>query len=149
MELDAFLADSVVNAEGKLYALGAGWSAVAVTALPARHPRIGIGMIFRVPYTETNKVHRPEIRLEDGDGHEMAIGDAPPGSETPDGKIYRVSTEFNVGRPAQLQPGDDQLVAMAVNIDGLVFERADSYRFVISIDGNDAKSLPLRVQFAG
>ncbi|MGI0156465.1 MAG: DUF6941 family protein, partial [Thermoplasmata archaeon] len=73
MEVDAFLADSVVSAEGKLFAQGAGWSTLAVQALPARHPRIGMGIIVRVPYTATNSPHHQEVRFEDGDGSEIPL----------------------------------------------------------------------------
>ena len=49
IELDAFLADSVASVQGKLYALGAGWNRIAVALFPARHDRVGIGLLFRVP----------------------------------------------------------------------------------------------------
>jgi hypothetical protein len=47
-----------------------------------------------------------------------------------------------VGRPPTLPPGEEQLVALGVNIDGLVFDRADAYRFVIELDGSREKFLP-------
>jgi len=49
IELDAFLADSVASVQGKLYALGAGWNRISVALFPARHDRIGIGLLFRLP----------------------------------------------------------------------------------------------------
>ncbi len=149
MEIDAFLADSVVNAEGKLYAQGGGWNTITTANLPFRHPRVGIGILIRVPYTGTNEVHSPDVRLEDGDGRQIALGETQPGPDAPDGKLYRLRTQFNLGRPPQLRPGDDQLVALAMNIDGLVFDREDGYRFVIAMDGQDSKTLPLRVMVAG
>ncbi len=36
-----------------------------------------------------------------------------------------------------------------MNIDGLVFESAGRYEFVISIDGEDVKHLPMRIVEAG
>lgn len=57
MEVDAFLADSIVSAEGKLYVQGAGWNKIQATSFPFRHSRIGIGVIIHVPYTATNQVH--------------------------------------------------------------------------------------------
>lgn len=149
MEVDAFLADSVVSAEGKLYAQGAGWSTIAVSSLPARHPRIGIGIIIRVPYTATNTPHRQEIRLEDGDGHELPLAEQTPGQQGTGTPLYRVGTDFNLGRPAYLRPGDEQLVPVAVNIDGLVFAQTGNYRFVVSVDGEDSKTLGLRVHETG
>jgi hypothetical protein len=145
VEVDAFLADSVVAAEGKLFVQGGAWSTLAVQSLPARHPRIGIGIIIRVPYTETNSPHRQEIRLEDSDGRELSLTE---GSSREGGSPARPATDFNIGRPAFLLPGEDQLIPIAMNLDGFVFERAGMYRFVISIDGKDVKSLPLRVHEA-
>lgn len=145
MEVDAFVADSVTAVEGKLYALGAGWNLITTSQLPARHSRLGIGVIIRVPYTATNQLHRLELRLDDSDGRRMPLADAPTGAETDDGKIYVIDGQFNVGRPAQLTPGDDQIVVIAMNVDGVVFEKADAYNVVIDIDGEEAKRLAIRV----
>jgi hypothetical protein len=145
MEVDAFLADSVASVEGKLYVQGAAWNILNTTQVPTRHPRIGIGIIIHVPYTATNQLHKFEVYLLDADGQELPLGDAPEGAEESDGKIRRWAGQFNVGRPPTLQPGDEQLVPLAVNIDGLVFDRADAYRFVIELDGSREKSLPFRV----
>ena len=49
IELDEFLADTVASVQGKLYALGAGWSRITVAQFPARHDRVGIGQLFRWP----------------------------------------------------------------------------------------------------
>jgi hypothetical protein len=145
MEVDAFLADSVVSVEGKLYVQGAAWNVLNVTKLPARQSRIGIGIIIHVPYTATNQLHKFEVYLLDADDKELPLGDAPPEAEEPDGKVRRLGAQFNVGRPPTLQPGDEQLVALAVNLDGLEFDRADAYRFVIELDGSREKFLPFRV----
>ena len=73
------------------------------------------------------------------------MAEAPPEAGTPDGKVRRFGGQFNVGRPPPLQPGDEQLVTLAINIDGLEFHRADAYRFVIELDGSTEKELPFRV----
>jgi len=145
MEVDAFLADSVVSVEGKLYVQGAAWNVLNTTQIPTRHPRIGVGVIIHVPYTATNQLHKFEVYLLDADDNELPLGDAPPGAEKPDGKMRRLGGQFNVGRPPTLQPGDEQLVALAMNLDGLVFDRADAYRFVVELDGSREKFLPFRV----
>ena len=71
--------------------------------------------------------------------------DAPPDAATPDGKLRRISAEFAVGRSIGVEPGDEQVVGFAINLDGLVFERAGSYSIVISVDGREAKRLRFRV----
>jgi hypothetical protein len=141
MEIDAFLADSVVVAEGKIHALGAGWNVINARGIPTRHDRIGIGFIIRVPYTETNQEHTFELRLEDADGHRLTFGDNPQG----EGRVEGFGGRFNVGRPPNLKPGDEQVVPFALNINGLTFENDGNYRFVIAIDGEDTKELPFRV----
>jgi hypothetical protein len=141
IEIDAFLADSVIVAEGKIYAQGAGWNVINAARVPTRHDRIGIGFIVRVPYTATNQEHTFELRLEDADANRLTFGDNPEG----EGRIEGLGGQFNVGRPPTLKPGDEQVVPFAANINGLPFERAGNYRFVISIDGQDTKELPFRV----
>jgi hypothetical protein len=149
MEVDAFLADSIVSAEGKLYVQGAGWNGIFVQQFPTRHARLGIGALISVDYLSTNQMHQFEIHIETSDGQLVPLGDAPPGSPPevlgPDGKVARIQGQFNIGRPPILQAGDDQVVPLALNIDGLIFEKADSYSVVISIDGNVMKRLPLRI----
>jgi hypothetical protein len=145
VQIEAFLADSVASAEGKLYVQGAGWNVINTVKVPTRHSRIGLGLIIRVPYTATNQMHKFELYLQDADGNELPLADAPPETEMPDEKIRRLGGQFNVGRPPTLQPGDEQLVAMAINLDGLMFDRADSYKFVIELDGSTEKELSFRV----
>lgn len=145
MEIDAFLCDSVVSAEGKLYVQGAGWNTIWAQKFPARHPRVGIGIIVHIPYTATNQVHKLEIRIEDQDGNVMPLGDAAPGTESADGKIRRLGGEFNVGRPPMLPAGDQQVVALAIQVDGLSFEEPNMYNVVIDLDGSEAKRIPMRV----
>lgn len=149
MEVEAFLADSVVTAEGKLFVQGGGWNAITTMALPARHPRVGIGMIVRIPYTATNQPHKFELRLEDADGKELPLGNAPGEAEGDEPKsISRIGGEFNVGRPPNLYPGEEQLLPFAINLDGLSFEQAGAYRFVLDVDGSEVKRLPFRVNQA-
>jgi hypothetical protein len=147
ISVDAFLADSVAGpGDGKIYILGGGWNVLHTQSLPTRHPRLGIAVLVTVPYLlATNEGHRLELHLEDADRTALPLGDAPPEAATPDGKLRRLTAEFAVGRPAGVEPGDEQVVAIAVNIDGLVFERAGSYSFVIAVDGQEAKRLRFRV----
>lgn len=145
MEVEAFLADSVVAAEGKLYIQGGGWNIVNVPQLPFRLARCGVALLVRIPYTATNQPHKFELFLRDADANELPIGEAPPEMGTPDGKIHRLGGEFNVGRPPTIEPGDEQLVALAINFDGLQFERPDRYEIVVELDGEEVKRLGFRV----
>jgi hypothetical protein len=148
VEVDAFLADAIDNPTGKLYALGIGWNSIAATHLPTIHPRMAIGLLFRVPYTQTNQNHAFEVSLIDSDGAAQAMspgGEAPPGAqEAP----TRIQGNFNIGRPPTIEPGDEQLIALSVQLDGLLLPKADLYSFVISVDGSELKRLSFRVQQA-
>jgi hypothetical protein len=146
MEVDAFVADSIVASEGKLYVQGAGWNIIHVANFPVRHARLGIGVLIHVPYTATNQMHKLDVRVEDSDGALVSLGEGPPNEDNPDGKIYRLGGEFNVGRPPLLPAGDDQVVPLAINVDGLIFHKPDMYRVVVAVDGTDMRSLPIRVQ---
>ena len=145
MEAEAFLADSVVAVEGKLYVQGGGWDQLQAATLPVRQPRIGIAILLHVPYNDTNVPHQFELRLEDADGNTLPLGDAPPGISTTDGKIRAIGGPVVVGRPPFLSPGDQQGVAIAANLDGLVFDKVGAYRFVVAVDGEDIKHLPFRI----
>jgi len=146
MLLDAILADSVASAEGKLYIQGGGWNSIlAQGGFPTRHPRIGIGAVIRVPYTATNQTHTFTVRVEDSDGQPLPLGDAPPGTGAEDGRLYELVGNFTIGRPPTLVPGDEQIVPLAINLDGLVFPKPDAFRVVITLDGEPMETISFRV----
>lgn len=147
MEIDAFLADSAESVQGKIYALGIGWNTIFAARFPAVHPRIAVGVTIHVPYTATNQMHKIVLHLELPDGQKFVLGMQPPisddASPTP---MYELQGNFNVGRPPILTPGDEQVVALAMVIDQIQFERPDIYTWVLSVDGTPMKRLPMRVQ---
>lgn len=145
MDVTAFLADSVVVAEGKLYVQGAGWNIVSAPTFPTRHNRIGIGLVIHVPYSATNQMHKLEVGIQDEDGHQVPLGVAPDGSDAP-GPLFKLGGQFNVGRPPLLPPGDEQVVPLAMNIDGVLFENPGAYAVVIEINGTEVKRLRFRLQ---
>ena len=136
LRVDAFLAESVVVAEGKLYAHGAGWNVLQARAFPVRHPRVGVGVLIRVPYTATNVAHRLDVKLIDEDGHVLPLGEE--GRES-------LTAEFTLGRPPQLPAGDEQIVPIAINLDNLQFAQAGRFAFVLELDGREASRLSIRV----
>ncbi len=146
MLVTAFLADSVAIESQKIYAQGAGWNVIRSAAFPARHDRLGIGIIISVPYTATNQQHTMELSLEDEDGDVLVLGDAPPaqGDDQPQ-KIRKLGANFNVGRPPDLTPGAEQNVPLALNINNLLLEQPGRYRIAIQIDGSEEAVLPFTV----
>jgi uncharacterized protein DUF6941 len=144
LHVEAFLADSVVNADGKLYVQGAGWNVIYVGVIPTRHPRLAIGMIIRILSTAAPVEHRFEIRLATPDGDMLPLAAGPP--EEGAGEVIRsLSGTFSIDPTLPLERGDEQLLPVAINLDGIVFDRVGIYRVLLSIDGTDAKVLPFRV----
>jgi hypothetical protein len=127
MQVEAFLADSVQAAEGKLHALGIGWRVIQANAFPARHDRIGLGIIVRTAPDESG-AHVLSISLLGPDGTPIRFGEG---------------TAFEARFAT---PEGDGSATLALNLDGLVFEAEGAYTFVLSIDGHETRREPFRVQ---
>jgi hypothetical protein len=146
VEIDAFLADSAESVQGKLYAIGMGWNSIVAGGFPFAQSRIALGITVQVPYTETNEVHVLTVHLEDEDGARKQLGTDFQGGEPT--VITEVTTSFNVGRPPMLPAGDAQLISFAMNFDQLPFETPAMFNWVLSIDGDVVKRLPMRISRA-
>src|SRR5438876_9772509 len=72
MDIEAFLADAVQASGGKLHALGIGWQVIQTTAFPARHDRVGIGLIVRTVAAEAGQ-HTLTLTLLDPEGAARAF----------------------------------------------------------------------------
>lgn len=136
----AMLCDSAAAVEGKLYIQGGGWNAIAAAAMPFAAPRIGMALLIGVPYGDTERRHQLTVGLEDEDGSVLPLGPA-----TDTGRATHLQLGFEVGRPAQLPPGDSQLLPFALNIDGYALASAGGYAFVIAVDGHEITRLRFRV----
>jgi hypothetical protein len=134
VELDGFLADSVANVQGKLYALGAGWNRIAVALFPGRHDRVGIGLLFRVAAGAERTARRFELRLLGPEDEELVLGSGQ------QGPVNRIGGEFTAGAE------DEQVVPIALNLNGLTLPRPGTYRVIVSVDGTDLKTFPFRVE---
>ncbi len=141
MKTRAFLADSVQGVEGKLYVLGAGWNRLAAGGFPARHDRVGIGVIVTLEDGDAGE-HNLELSLLGPDGQPMVLFSDPAGVEQ-----FALHATFT-----SQTPNDgfaEVVVPMALNIDGLAFPEAGSYAFSVRVDGDDVERLPFRVDLAG
>jgi hypothetical protein len=142
-QVDAILCDSAVTAEGKLYIQGGGWNNLNPQSYPARVARVGLGIVVTVPYSATNQNHSLRITLMDDDGNHMTIG----GEIGPDGdkrQAKEIQAQFIMGRPPTLAPGDAQVAALALNIDGMEIAAPGAYAFVLAVDGTEEKRLVFR-----
>lgn len=134
MEIEAFLADAVQATGGKLSALGIGWQVLSTPGFPARHDRIGIGVLVRLTDEAEQGSHRLSVRLLGPDGEPRPLGRAPDG-----GEVRELAAPFEV----RGSPGS---ATFALNFDGLIFGEPGNYTFVIDVDGREGKRLPFRVQ---
>jgi len=136
VRVDAFLGDAVQAVGGKLSALGVGWSVLSAPSFPARHDRIALGVVVRIPPEESGDRHRLSVRLLDPSGTTRPLGRRPDGSE-----VAELEAPFGVN------PSEAEATAtFALNFDGLVFEEAGSYAFVVAVDGQERERLTFRVQ---
>ena len=116
------VADYVETVNGKLYMMGGAWQNYTL-ADPSRPVRFGIAVAIGVPWGATNEQHTLQLRVDDADGKTV----------TP-----TMSINFQVGRPPQLPPGQEQRVVWALNGDfGLA--APGSYRVVAAIDEVDSE----------
>ena len=113
------LSDFSESLNGKLYAMGAGWSVLRFPQFPQEW-RFSVGLGIDVSWDETNQRHSIQLTVQDPDG--QTLGD-------------EMTMEFEAGRPAGLQAGQDQRMVISVNV-GATFEVAGPHAVVVS-SGDD------------
>ena len=137
--VDAFLADSVSNEDGKLHAQGAGWNRILTPGLPTLQGRIGLGLVLRVPAAEAGTEHTLEVGLQGPDGAAVPLGVVAGDGDSP---IQSVTGTFSVDTDGEVE---EELLPVAINVDGLRLEQAGIHRFVIAVDGATVRALPFAV----
>jgi hypothetical protein len=140
VKVRAFLADSVQSADGKLYALGAGWNRLTAGGFPARHDRVGIGILVTVEAGDEGE-HNLELMLLDQNGLPITLFVDAAGTQQ-----FALNATFET----QTSPDGfaDVVVPLALNINGLAFPAAGTYAFSIRIGGDEREHLPFRVDLA-
>ena len=118
------LADAVQAVGGKLYMLGGGWTTFRARQIPITHP-LGIALGLRVPWEETNQLHRLQISLVNSDGESLV----PP-----------MQAELEMGRPPGLRPGSDQTAVIAVNAP-VTFAKAGRYEVRAAVEGQTVRTV--------
>jgi hypothetical protein len=108
------LTDYAESLNGKLYALGAGWSVLRFPELPQEW-RFTIGIGIDVGWDETNQRQTLDVVIQDPDGAELGED---------------LSMEIEAGRPPGLPPGQEQRMVVAFNV-GASFETAGPHAVVI------------------
>lgn len=122
MRADIILADSVQAADGKLHALGIGWRVLTVGGLPARHDRIGLGLVLRLEPADPAR-QTLAVRLRGPDGHDRALGST-------DGNELRA-----IQIPFDARGTGERTVTIALNLDGLVFDAEGAHTLGVEVGG--------------
>jgi hypothetical protein len=136
MNLSTFMiADHAEAVAGKLYVTGGCWNSLTVLQLPAQHPHLTVAAALHIPWRATNQPHSLRLDLIDEDGQ----------SRLPE----PLEAKLEAGRPPGMRAGDEAVIVMAFNFDGLKFERAGLHAFVLSIDGTDLGRIGFKVLVAG
>jgi hypothetical protein len=138
--VQAFLAESVAVAGGRLFVHGAGWANVRVASLPASPGRIGAGVILRVPADRAGKPIPLLMRLEGPDGSPVGLT-AEPDAEV----LVAAEVEGTLVSEPDDSPLGHQLVPVAFNLDGLRLESAGVHTLVVEVDGVQAAAVPFAV----
>lgn len=140
MKVRAFLADSVQSAEGKLYVLGAGWNRLTAGGFPARHDRVGIGILVTLEAGDEGE-HNLELALLDQNGLPITLFVDATGTQQ-----FTINATFETqGSPDGFA---DVVVPLALNINGLAFPAPGTYAFSIRVGGDEREHLPFRVDLA-
>lgn len=131
-ELDVewlIFADKASVVQGKLYALGAGWSQFNVASeFPSKH-RYSIATAIRVPWSRTNENHNLQLEMVDEDGASQ----------------FTIEGRFEVGRAPGVKAGTPQRVQLAFDID-TQYTGPNVYVLKASIDGAVKREVQFRVQ---
>jgi hypothetical protein len=125
-----FPADHAVAIDGKVYANGAFWDMLRFPSFPQVLPAMSLVAVLRVPYRAYHQDHKIELTLEDADR-------APLG--------FKVEGGFRVGSEPHMRVGDPTVLPLAINVNGLSFERPGDYVFKLEVDGAELKRYPFRV----
>jgi hypothetical protein len=114
------LADSAQVADGKLYVLGGGLTAVGPKAQP-----VAVALVISVPWEAANVTHGWVLELLDDDGH--AVPD--------DVHPVVIGGRFEAGRPAGTPVGAPIVVPLAINFPTLPVQHGRRYLWQLQING--------------
>lgn len=128
MKVTLMLADAAQVADGKLYILGGGWSAIVPGG-----PFAVAGKI-EVPYDRATETHEWRLELVDADGQPVLVHPALDAEPQP----LVLSGSFSTGIPPHVVPGTPLDSVIAANFaPGLPLAPSSRYQWRFSIDGQE------------
>jgi Family of unknown function (DUF6941) len=129
----------------KLYIVGAGINLLLTSSPASPHPiSAAVGILVTVPWSAHNQLHKLKVSLVHEDGAVVPLGQLPPGVPVPEGFEGSIEAQFNLGRSAVMQPGDDSVLPLAIPLSVQV-PVLGAYQVVLAIDGSDVASARFRV----
>ena len=141
--VQAFLAESVAVADGRLFVQGAGWAHLQVPRLPVAPGRLGIGVLLSIPLTRLGERIPLALRMEGPDGSPVAL--AEPGSEDLVAAELEGSLQAEPPAPGSL---DFQVMPLAFNLDGVRLLAEGEHAVIIEVDGVLGARVPFAVSVA-
>jgi hypothetical protein len=139
------LADYAQVHQGKLYLTGAGINLMMAPPIEPYVVNFGIGMTVTVPWTATNQNHRLRIALVDRDEVVVPVFQPPPGIVVPEEDRGVILGNFNVGRAASMEVGEDSIMTIAFQFPNLAIPHPGSYKITVQIDGTELAYTRFRV----
>ena len=128
----AMLADAARVAENKLYVFGGQWDRLYTNAFPASHAGLTVVLVIEVSYHEALTDHHLRVAL-------MRDGEAA-GAEA--------RGLINVGHAPGTTPGAPSYVPIALPFEGIQFNRAGRYEWVVTLNDEPVGAIPLEVTLA-
>ena len=148
MRLTAFACESVVVADQRLYALGAGLHALSTAAFPLALPALGVGMIAYLSDAEIRVRHPFEIGLQDAVGQPCSWQSAHAANASEGGLVLSnanpMTGEFAFTKDFIAVPGADQTIVAAFNFRDVVLKEAGAYSIYAQIGNLAGEVIPLQ-----
>jgi hypothetical protein len=145
MQLDVMLADFAEVHQNKLFITGAGINLLVVPPVQPYVVNFGVGLTVTVPWTATNQNHRLRIALVDRDEQIIPVFQPFPGIVIPEEDRGAIIANFNVGRAASMEVGEDSILPIAFQFPGLELPHPGSYKMTFEIDGTELAAARFRV----
>jgi len=145
MQVDIMLADFAEVHQNKLFITGAGINLLVVPPVEPYRVSFGVGMTVTVPWTATNQNHRLRIALADSDGQIVPIFQPFPGLAVPEEDRGAIVANFNVGRAASMEVGEDSILPIAFQLPGLELPHPGTYKMTVEIDGTELATARFRM----
>jgi hypothetical protein len=125
------LCDAAVEANGKLYILGAGWTHVLTPGQPIN---MALAIVLHVPWDQAGQQHQLEVSLLNEDG-QPALGDNP----------VKVQGFVEVQRAPGTKPGSELNAGAALTFSGIALP-AGGYVWELLVNGEPSARTPFWVQ---